>query len=232
MARAPRNDVRSPPAATAAEPGDAPRGAFERRSVLLAGAAAAAAAVVSVGAGCRRSAVGAPGSTAVDAGPTTPSTATREPPDARAFVPVLAAIAARLVPADEHGPGAAEAGVEAFFARALVDQRLASVQPLLKRGCAFLMKAARVERGQAFVALDAAAQDDLLRRLVDGQMRPDGFTGPTFVRVALALTLEGYLGDPRHGGNKDGVGWRVVGFSPEGRAAGLSQPAPGLKVVP
>jgi hypothetical protein len=63
-------------------------------------------------------------------------------------------------------------------------------------------------------------------------MRPDGFAGPTFVRVALALTLEGFLGDPRHGGNKDGIGWRFVGHSPDGRAAGLALSPPGLKVVP
>ncbi|HEY1099925.1 MAG TPA: hypothetical protein VGF99_13405, partial [Myxococcota bacterium] len=60
-----------------------------------------------------------------------------------------------------------------------------------------------------------------------------------FVRVVLALTLEGFLGDPRHGGNHDGVGWRFVGYAPDSRAAGLTQPVPApgsskgsLKVVP
>jgi gluconate 2-dehydrogenase gamma chain len=200
-------------------------GAFDRRSALVAGSAVLVG--LAAGGACQR-----------DSAPSTSTTtpardqADASPTDARAFVPVLAAIAARLVPADETGPGAAEAGVEAFFARALDDQRLAAVHPLLKRGCAFLMKAARVEQNRAFVDLDAAAQDDLLRRLVEGRMRPDGFSGPTFVRVALALTLEGFLGDPRHGGNKDAVGWRFAGYAPDGRAAGLAQPVPSLKVVP
>jgi gluconate 2-dehydrogenase gamma chain len=206
-------DAASPPAPPLS------RGAFDRRSALVAGSVAL---VGLAAAACKR-----------EDPPTTKSaTPTGEATDARAFVPVLAAIAARLVPSDDTGPGAADAGVDAFFAAALDDQRLAAVHPLLKRGCAFLMKAARVEQGRAFVDLAAAEQDELIRRLVEGQMRPDGFSGPTFVRVALALTLEGFLGDPRHGGNKDTVGWRFVGFSPDGRAAGLSQRIPALKVVP
>jgi gluconate 2-dehydrogenase gamma chain len=157
----------------------------------------------------------------------------------QAFVPVLAALAARLLPSDDLGPGAREAGVEGFLARVFDDERLSAVHPLLKRGCSFVMRAARATQGRAFTELTDAEQDEIIARLVDGQMRPDGFSGPLFVRIVLALTLEGFLGDPRHGGNKDGVGWRFVGFSPEGRAQGLAQPSPSapsapsaLKVVP
>jgi hypothetical protein len=203
-------------------------GAFDRRSALVGGSVALLG--LTAGAACKGDAP----SKAARPRPGVSDRATGEAPlaDARAFVPVLAAIAARLLPSDETGPGAADVGVDAFFARALDDQRLAAVHPLLKRGCAFLMKAARVEHDHAFVDLDAAAQDDLIRRLADGKMRPDGFSGPTFVRVALALTLEGFLGDPRHGGNKDAIGWRFVGFSPDGRVAGLAQTPASLKVVP
>ena len=144
-----------------------------------------------------------------------------------AFVPVLVALADRLVPSDDLGPGAREADVGAFFSRVLADQRLSTVHPLLKRGCAFVMKVAQREQGSAFVDLDGAARDDIIRRLVDNQMRPDGFTGPVFVRMVMALTLEGLLGDPRHGGNAHGVGWKMVGFSPDGRGQGLA-----LKVLP
>ena len=70
-------------------------------------------------------------------------------------------------------------------------------------------------------------QDALITRFVDNTVRPDGFSMQTFMRAVMALTLEGYLGDPRHGGNAGGVGWRVVGFAPEGRAQGLA-----LQVLP
>lgn len=196
-------------------------GAFDRRSVLVGSLALAALAA------CKKDE------------PAAVTTSAPEPPSSTrardTFVPVLAAIAERLLPSDDLGPGAKEADVAGFLRGVFDDQRLASVHPLLKRGAAFLMKAAQLEGQKPFVDLDDAAKDDLLQRLGDNLMRPDGFHGPTFVRVMLALTLEGFLGDPRHGGNKDGVGWRIVGFSQDSRASGLAQnvaAAPGLKVVP
>ena len=191
-------------------------GAFDRRTALSAGLLATLAAL-----GCDDCGTSTPPTKVV---PTT----TAPPADAAkavtAFVPVLTAIAACLIPSDDLGPGAAEADLAPFFRGVFGDPRLSTVHPLLKRGCAFVMKAARAETQTAFVDLDIAARDDLLHRLADNLMRPDGFSGPLFMRIVLALTLEGFLGDPRHGGNKGGVGWRVVGFSPDGRASGLALP--------
>ena len=189
-------------------PDEASPGAFDRRSVLVGSFG-----LLALGA-CKQDAPSAVGVTAPPA-----STATNAP---EAFVPVLVAVAERLLPSDDLGPGAKEADVAAFLRTVFDDQRLAGVHPLLKRGAAFLMKAARLEGDRAFTDLDDVAKDELLRRLGDNLMRPDGFHGPTFVRVMLALTLEGFLGDPRHGGNQGGLGWRVVGFSPDGRAQGLA----------
>jgi hypothetical protein len=183
-------------------------GAFDRRSALVGSLALAALAA------CKREGV-----VAVDAGVKDPA-----PKNAKdAFVPVMVAIADRLLPSGD-GPGAKDVDVGAFFVRVFDDERLATVHPLLKRGCAFLMKAAQLEGQKPFVDLDDASRDDLISRLAENQMRPDGFHGPTFVRIMLALTLEGFLSDPRHGGNKGGLGWRFVGFSPDGRAAGLALP--------
>jgi gluconate 2-dehydrogenase gamma chain len=136
-------------------------------------------------------------------------------------------MADRLVPRDEWGPGAVDADVGTFFRAIFADQRLATIHPLLKRGCSFMMRVAKAETKQAFTSLDGPSRDEIIRRLVENAMRPDGFSGPMFVRIVMALTLEGFLGDPRHGGNKDGIGWKTVGFSPEGRAQGQ-----GLPVLP
>lgn len=188
-------------------------GGLDRRT-LLTGAAALGAVGL---AGCPKPA--APPPPSPTAPPTDQATAT--------FVPVLVALAARLVPSDDLGPGAPEADVAPFFRKVFEDPRLSTVQPLLKRGSAFVMQMARSETKTAFTDLDAAAQDEIVRRIVDNQVRPNGFSGPMFIRVVMALTLEAFLGDPRHGGNKDGIGWRAVGFSPDGRAQGLA-----LKVLP
>jgi gluconate 2-dehydrogenase gamma chain len=191
------------------------RGAFDRRTALSAGFVAALGTLA-----CDTCAPNTPAPTATPPPPTAPggNQATA------AFVPVLVAMAECFLPSDDLGPGAQEAELAPFFEGAFADQRLSTVVPLLKRGCAFVMKTAQQETQQAFVSLDVATRDDLLQRLANNVLRPDGFGGAIFVRVVLALTLEGFLGDPRHGGNKGGIGWRSVGFSPDSRAAGVALP--------
>ena len=34
-----------------------------------------------------------------------------------------------------------------------------------------------------------------------------------FFTLLLTFTLEGFFSDPVYGGNRDGVGWRFIGFS-------------------
>jgi len=191
-----------------------PLGGLDRRT-LLAGAMAT---MGGLGLACREAPTPAP--------PPAPTPPTGDQA-VDTFVPVLAALAARLIPSDESGPGAADVDIATFFRRAFADPRLSTVHPLLKRGCAFVMQLARSEMKKAFIELEPAVQDEIIGRLVDNAVRPNGFSAPTFIRVVMALSLEGFLGDPRHGGNKDGLGWRAVGFSPEGRAQGLA-----LKVLP
>ncbi len=191
-------------------------GAFDRRSALIGSFALA------VLAACKDE------EQKTETPSTPPTTTALAPTTAKAaFLPVMVSIADRLFPKDDSGPGAAALDVGAFFDKVLDDARLGTIHPLLKRGCAFLMKAAQTEAHKPFNDLDDAQKDDLLLRLSENQMRPDGFSGPTFVRVMLALTLEGVLGDPRHGGNKNEQGWATVGFSNAGRAQGLA-----LKVLP
>jgi gluconate 2-dehydrogenase gamma chain len=184
----------------------APLGGLDRRTLLVAAVATAGA----FGPSCSRE----------PAAPPPPPPGADEATET--FVPVLVALAARLIPSDELGPGAADVDIGTFFRRVFADPRLSTVHPLLKRGCAFVMQLARRETKQAFTALEPGVQDEIIGRLVDNAVRPNGFSAPTFIRIVMALTLEGFLGDPRHGGNKDGLGWRAVGFSPDGRAQGLA----------
>lgn len=129
-------------------------------------------------------------------------------------VVALTAAAARLVPADALGPGAREARVDRFLASALVDARLFEVAPLLCAGAAFLDELARAERNTAFAHAGDAYQDDVITRLAADALDVAGHPGSVFVRVLLVLTLEGFLGDPKHGGNDKELGWRVVGYAP------------------
>lgn len=145
---------------------------------------------------------------------------------------VLTAVAERILPSGGDGPGAKEANVGAFLANVLEDQRLAHLKPLLERGAAFLDAAAKAESKTEgavvrFSTLSDEKKDDLLDRLGNRKMRPNGFDGTAFMRIMVALTLEGFLGDPKHGGNKDRAAWQWLGFDPNGRNAALHASAHG-----
>jgi gluconate 2-dehydrogenase gamma chain len=75
--------------------------------------------------------------------------------------------------------------------------------------------------GKGFAAASAAEQDELLRAF---QNPARGLPGAHVFSLVLTLTLEGFLSDPRHGGNRGGVGWAFVGYRDcfyHGRGIGL-----------
>jgi gluconate 2-dehydrogenase gamma chain len=118
----------------------------------------------------------------------------------------LAAVAARIVPTDET-PGATEAGVVWFIDQALGDQPAGSVfagwAPAVRDGLTELNTKVVERTGKArFALLDVALQDDILRSIEDGEW---------FGRVRF-LTLAGLLTMPSYGGNRDLVGWKLIGF--------------------
>lgn len=56
------------------------------------------------------------------------------------------------------------------------------------------------------------AQDALLRQLEKDEIRLGAIPGSTFFRTLRGDTLAGYFSDPIHNGNRDLVGWRMLGF--------------------
>jgi hypothetical protein len=168
-------------------------GAFDRRSMLLASATVLA--VTTIACENKNNEV--------------PKTEPRPGPNS--MVPLLVAIADRLVPTDEHGPGVKALGADAYFTQLLVDPRMKQLAPLLSRGAAFIDGAAKAATGQGFVALSEDARDEIVGRAANDQHRVNGFTPAAFVRVMVGLSLEAMLGDPRHGGNANQGGWTSVG---------------------
>jgi hypothetical protein len=174
--------------------------AFDRRSVLLGGATLLGAIA------CPRDSTQKDG--LQDAGSSSTSGDETTVSD---ILPTLVAFADRLLPTDETGPGAKDAGIDQYFAKVLADKRMAAIRRVVTRGAVWTTRAAKREHGVPFAELSDERKDDLIQRLVDNKVRPQGFTPPAFVRIMLALTLEGFLGDPRHGGNKNQMGWNFVG---------------------
>ena len=152
-------------------------------------------------------------------------------PEEAAFVE---AAVARLIPADETGPGAIDAGVPQFIDRQLAGawgagERLYRSGPWhpgtpqqgyqlpytpaeLFRTALAALREKSADRGVPFHRLAPAAQDKFLRRLQTGEDDLGGVPAEVFFESLWALTLEGFFGDPVYGGNRGMVGWKLIGF--------------------
>ena len=153
-----------------------------------------------------------------------------------AEVAFLDAAVGRLIPADETGPGAKEAGVTFF-----IDQQMAGafgraetwyMQGPWKDGTpeqgyqlkltpAQLYRVAiqatdaycrRTFNKKSFAELAAANQDKVLQGLEKGEIELAGAPSKEFFTMLWQNTQEGFFADPMYGGNRDFIGWKTVGF--------------------
>lgn len=120
----------------------------------------------------------------------------------------LGAAVERILPTDQD-PGAKEANVIEFIDRELVYPANASVSAVIMSGIVALDRLSLRHGGQRFAALTVEEQDEILREVYNKSKR-----GRDFVSFLVYLTLEGFLGDPKWGGNQNGVGWKLIGYGP------------------
>src|ERR687894_883099 len=123
----------------------------------------------------------------------------------------VAAAFERLFPADESGPGATEIGVLAYLDRALAGAYQDQAEAY-RLGLAALDLAARRRGGASFADCSAEKQDALLVDLERGAL-PDFRIPPqrAFFEMLRAHLQEGLFADPAHGGNRDKLGWKLLG---------------------
>ncbi len=126
---------------------------------------------------------------------------------------ILVAACARLLPSDD-GPGAREADCAEYVRRALAVPYLAEERVLVLEGARRLDAVARRDWAGPFVTIAPDAQDRVLTHVQGGGEDEGTFDGGLFLEDLLELTLEGFLGDPRHGGNRGEVGWKFIGYTP------------------
>ena len=114
----------------------------------------------------------------------------------------VGAMMERIIPTDDL-PGAREAGAIYFFDHALVTWAVDQQEPL-RRGLAELNRAVRARwpTAASFTALTTEQQIELLH-VVDQT--------PFFQLIRFA-TVAGTFANPSWGGNRDKVGWRILGF--------------------
>jgi gluconate 2-dehydrogenase gamma chain len=120
----------------------------------------------------------------------------------RAELADVDAISAQIIPTDAT-PGAREAGVALFIDRALATFFGRMAPEFRSQLAAFRLRCqAQYSGAPSFAALTSQQQQDFLH-LVDRT--------PFFERVRL-LTLLGMFAMPKYGGNRGGIGWKLLGF--------------------
>lgn len=111
------------------------------------------------------------------------------------------AIAARIIPSDET-PGATEAGVIYFIDNVLADNREAEHE-MLREGLRELQVSAALNfNASYFHELEPEQQDTLLTEIEDT---------PFFGTIRF-LTIAGMFSLPEYGGNRDKIGYELIGF--------------------
>ena len=130
------------------------------------------------------------------------------------------AIAARVMPSEPDAPGAREAGVVFYIDRAVAGY-FRSLQTLYRAGIQELNDLSGSRFRAAFAELSEVQQDGILAEL-DGRKREPNPSGDTlqdsdsllmrFFSVVRDHTIQGMFCDPLYGGNRNGIGWKMIGF--------------------
>jgi gluconate 2-dehydrogenase gamma chain len=124
----------------------------------------------------------------------------------------VAAFAERLMPGAPGKPGAHDAGVLNYIDLALAGA-YSDLQDFYRRGLAQLDVYCRKSYNEPFVKLEPSRQDEVIAALEAGKATE--FTWPAaqdFFNTVRTHTMEGMFADPIYGGNRDYVGWKLVGF--------------------
>jgi gluconate 2-dehydrogenase gamma chain len=129
---------------------------------------------------------------------------------------VIQAACARIMPSDESGPGATEAGVVIFIDRQLAgpygrDKYRYTKPPFVEAAAEYGYQGKEnpqelyrdgIKKLGKFTDLAAADQDKQLR----------GIEKTVFFRILRQHTIEGMFSDPLHGGNAGLIGWQLIGY--------------------
>ena len=122
---------------------------------------------------------------------------------------IVEAAAARIFPTTST-PGATELGVVVYIDRLLAEAYPELLQ-LYRGGCRALAGEGKRRYSVDFLRATPAQQDSLLTAFEQGKV--DAYQrAAEFFATLRTHTMEGVLGEPAYGGNKDMIGWKLVGF--------------------
>jgi gluconate 2-dehydrogenase gamma chain len=148
----------------------------------------------------------------------------------------IEALVDRLIPSDDLSPGGQDAGIAVYidaqlsgdfgkdaglymqppFADGLPGQGpqspLTPAQRYRKSLAALDQYCRSAYLGKAFADLPPTEQDRIITAMEAGTLRWKGPNGKAFFQLLWQNTKEGFFADPLYGGNRNMVGWKMIGF--------------------
>jgi len=123
----------------------------------------------------------------------------------------LESLVDRIIPADQD-PGAAWAGVVNFIDRQLVGA-YRKLQKSYQLGLAGVNESSLAMFSKRFTALQPEQCDQVLQAMEKGQAPGATWkqaSAQEFFGLVVSHTMQGFYGDPRHGGNRERVSWKML----------------------
>ena len=148
---------------------------------------------------------------------------------------LVTAIFDRLIPADELSVSASQAGCVVFIDNQLAgdygrgswrynvgpfengtasqgNQSPLSPADIYRKGLAELEAHCQTLLGKSFIELDDNAKDSYLEKMEADQFTYASLSAKYLFSQLLGNVQEGFLADPIYGGNRNMVGWKMIGF--------------------
>jgi gluconate 2-dehydrogenase gamma chain len=125
----------------------------------------------------------------------------------------LAAMCDQIIPPDQD-PGAAWAGVVNYIDHQLCGP-FKNLRMTYRQGIASVNRSSRRLFGATFVDLIPAKQVELLTAMEGDKVSGEEWKqmpSAEFFRLVVDHTMQGFYGDPRHGGNREAASWKMVGL--------------------
>lgn len=123
------------------------------------------------------------------------------------------AITGRIIPTDRE-PGAIEANCVNFIDKALLHED-ARLKPLYQAGLRGIDMVSNKRFARTFAELAPEQQDSVLAELESAQVEhwpESGLAPDEFFETVREHTIVGFLADPKYGGNRGYVGWKMVRY--------------------
>ena len=200
-----------------------------RRDFLVAAGTAVAAGLASSSADAQTNTAAAPAASTASAPAEGVLTLT---PMEQAF---FAAAVDTLIPADELTPSGSDCGLVVFIDRELAGawgsgakmyrsgpfrkgkpeqgyQLALTPREFFAVGISATNEWSRKTYGKDFDRLAPKEREVALKELEGGKAALSDFNGKEFFEALLTITMEGFFADPIYGGNRNKVGWKMVGY--------------------